>query len=115
MASLLLSSCGKSQPILAGGKPLTYWVQNVSHPNKKVRKEAVAKLGNAGNLNPDVVPTLVSALGDVDAKVRCEAILALQKTGAASKQAAADLERLSQRDVDPKVREYASRALQKLH
>ncbi len=110
-----ISGCGhKAGPALSGGKPPNYWVKNVSSPDKKLRKEAVEKLGNLGVANGDVLPALTGALHDVDPQIRGEAVLALAKLGREAKRAIPDLEALSQRDSDAKVRGYAARTLEKL-
>jgi hypothetical protein len=110
----LFSGCGKPQPILSGGKPTSYWVTSAASGDIKLRREAVAKLGNAGGADPAVVPALVAALHDADSQVRGEAILALLKTGPKAKRAAGDLETLARSDRDGKIRVYAARALEKL-
>jgi HEAT repeat protein len=114
-AFLLLSGCThKAGPALAGGKPPDYWVKNLTSPDQKLRKEAVSKLGNLGAADPQVLPALTGAFHDADAGVRSEAVLALSKLGAAAKPAIPDLESLVQNDPDSKVRDYATRALEKL-
>ena len=88
--------------------------ENVTSPDKKLRKEAVEKLGNLGAASPEVLPALTSALHDADAQVRSEAVLALAKLGPNAKPAIHDLDALSQSDPDAKVRGYAAKALEKL-
>jgi HEAT repeat protein len=111
----LSSGCGhKAGPALSGGKPSGYWVKNATSPDRKFRLEAVAKLGNLGASNPEVLTVLTAALHDADAQVRGEAVLALVKLGPDAKQVKPDLEALSQRDPDAKVRGYAAKALEKL-
>jgi HEAT repeat protein len=115
VAGIALSGCThKAGPALAGGKPPDYWVKNVTSPDKKLRKEAVEKLGNLGAASPEVLPALTSALHDADAQVRSEAVLALAKLGPNAKPAIHDLDALSQSDPDAKVRGYAAKALEKL-
>jgi HEAT repeat protein len=110
----LLSGCTKPQPTLSGGKPIGYWVTSAASGNQKLRKEAVAKLGNAGSTDSAVVPVLVAALHDADSQVRGEAIFALLKVGPEAKRATGDLETLARNDRDAKIRTYAARALEKL-
>ena len=114
LLSCLISGCGKPRQVLSGGKPSSYWVAGAASPDKKLRKTAVAKLGNVGGADPAVVPTLVAALHDSDAAVRGEAVLALLKAGPDAKRASGDLQSLAQHDRDAKVRQYAARALDKL-
>jgi HEAT repeat protein len=111
---LVLSGCGKGQPTLAGGKPVSYWVQALHDPDARVRKKAVFKLGNAGAADASVLPALLRALKDVDAAVRCEAILALLKLGPPAREALPILGELERSDRDARVRACATRALEKL-
>jgi HEAT repeat protein len=108
------SGCGKPQPILSGGKPASYWVTSAASGDIKLRREAVAKLGNVGSSDSTVVPALIAALHDSDAQVRGEAIVALLKAGPEAKRAVGNLETLARSDRDGKIRAYAARALEKL-
>jgi hypothetical protein len=110
----LFASCSKPAPILTGGRPRGYWLESLSSPDKRLRKEAVIKLGNIGNTEADVAPALVKALDDADAGVRCEAILALMKCGDAAKETVDELKAIERRDPDRRVRSYAAKALEKL-
>jgi hypothetical protein len=109
-----IGGCGKPQTPLAGGKPVSHWVQAFNDPDSKVRQEAAFKLGNVGSSDASVIPALIGALKDSDARVRCEAILALLKSGHDANQAIDALTELQRHDRDPKVREYAAKALKKL-
>lgn len=109
-----LTGCGKPRQVLSGGKPSGYWIAGAASPDKKLRKTAVAKLGNVGGVDPAIVPALVAALHDADAQVRSEAVIALLKAGPEAKRAAGDLQGLADHDRDAKVRSYAARALEKL-
>jgi HEAT repeat protein len=109
--AVLLSGCGEARPTLAGGKPVHHWVAALADPDVGVRKKAAFKLGNVG---PTALPALVGALKDDAPEVRREAILALLKCGAAASEAAPTLSALHQHDLDPQVRNYAARALEKL-
>jgi HEAT repeat protein len=114
-AVVAMSGCGhKAGPAQSGGKPPNYWVKNISNPDKKICREAVAKLGNLGAADPEVLPALTSALHDADSQIRGDAVLALAKLGREAKPAIPDLEALAQRDPDSKVRDYATRTLEKL-
>jgi len=103
---------GKSGTPLAGGKPVEEWVKALSDPNPKLREKAVEKLGNVGSSNPAVVPALCGALQDPSADVRCQAILALAKTGSGAQAAIEPLKQLGRQDRDPRVRSYAAKALE---
>jgi HEAT repeat protein len=113
--AIVFSGCtNKSAPILAGGKPVDEWVRALSAPDAKLRKKAADKLGNVGASDPAVVAALCGALQDKDADVRCEAILALVKCGPAAKDAVEPLKSMGRLDHDPRVRNYAIKALAKL-
>ena len=118
LAGLLLvfsSGCRQQSPTLAGGKPVSHWVQALqTSPDAKMRKEAAFKLGNVGPTDPTSLPALMGALKDGDAGVRREAILALVKFGSKAKEAVAVLTELQQHDPDAQVRNYAVKALEKL-
>ena len=103
----------KSGPILAGGKPVDEWVQVLSDPDARLREKAVEKLGNVGASDPAVVPALCGMLQDKSADVRCQAILALAKSGADAKVAVEPLKVICRQDRDSRVRNYAAKALKK--
>jgi len=111
---LLILGCGESRPMLAGGKPVSYWVDAVHDPDPKVRKQAVFKLGNVGPGAPEALPAVTQALRDANAAVRREAILALIKFGAEAKSATGVLSEIRDHDRDVQVRSYAAKALAKL-
>jgi HEAT repeat protein len=109
-----IAGCGQNEAPLAGGKTIGHWIQAAGDPNVEVRLVAITKLGNAGNADPEVLPTLTAALKDRDAHVRREAIVAIFKYGPGAEPAADALAIAQNTDPNPKVREYASRALQKM-
>jgi HEAT repeat protein len=97
--------------MLAGGREVKSWVAAISDPNPKVRRQAVLKLGNVGDADPTVAEALTRALGDSDALVRHDAVLAvvkLRKPGSAIKDR---LETMSRGDKDGRVRDVATKAL----
>jgi HEAT repeat protein len=106
--------CGTSEPTLAGGKPVSYWVEQLQHSDAAKRKLAVQKLGNVGSTQPAVVPGLLGALKDRDAIVRREAILALLKCGPAAQDAVPAITDLRDHDRDATVRSHAAKALEAL-
>jgi HEAT repeat protein len=114
LIGFFLSGCGQSSAPLAGGKPIAHWLQALHDPDVKVRKNAVIKLGNVGTSDPAVLPALTSALKDVDANVRCEAILALVKSGPAASETILALAEMKRKDPNLKVRTYAAQALEKI-
>jgi HEAT repeat protein len=116
LAAILIlgaSGCAKAPP-LAGGKPISFWVQALKEPDAKLRKTAVFKLGNVGPTDPAVWPALLEALKDQDAGVRREAILALMKFGPGAREALPALAELQHHDPDSRVRADAAQALRKL-
>jgi HEAT repeat protein len=106
--------CGKAQPTLAGGKPVSYWVEATHNPDPRVRKQAVFKLGNVGPTDPAALPAVTEALKDTDAGVRRVAILALVKFGGDARSALPVLTELRQRDRDAQVRSDAAKALDRI-
>jgi HEAT repeat protein len=114
VAALASGGCGETQPTLAGGKPVAHWVSALQDPDAKLRKTAVFKLGNVGPADAAVLPALLGALKDSDAGVRREAILALMKCGPDARDAIPALSEIRGRDPDPKVREHAARALERI-
>jgi HEAT repeat protein len=115
LASISLGGCtSKTGPTLAGGKPLDEWLRALSDPDARLREKAVEKLGNAGPIDAAVIPALCGALRDENAGVRCQAILALAKSGSDAKAAIEPLQAMGRQDRDPRVRSYAAKALESL-
>jgi HEAT repeat protein len=110
---LLAGGCSQTPP-LAGGKPIDYWVQAMQSPDAKLRKTAVAKLGNAGAAEATGWAALSGALRDRDAGVRREAIVALMKCGPQARQTEPVLAEMARGDADPQVRAAAAKAVAKL-
>jgi HEAT repeat protein len=110
----LQAGCRQKEPPLAGGKPVKHWIEALQDPDPKQRKAAVMKLGNVGTTDTAVMPALVGALKDADAGVRCEVILALLKCAPDAQEAVPDLAELKMKDRDAKVRDFATKALDKL-
>jgi HEAT repeat protein len=111
---IVVCGCAKGQPLLAGGKPVSHWVQALDDPDPKVRKTAATKLGNVGTADAAALPALIKALKDKDANVRLEVILALVKFGPEARAACPALEEIQRNDANAQVRGYATRALEKL-
>jgi HEAT repeat protein len=83
-------------------------------PEARVRKKAAFTLGNIGTSDPAVLPALMGALKDPHEAVRCEAILALLKCGPEAQEAIPVLTEIEKTDRDVRVRDYATKALEKL-
>lgn len=114
MAAWACGCAGETRPTMAGGKPVTHWVEELKGPDPKHRKEAVEKLGNVGPSDPAAFPAVCGALKDADPGVRCEAVLAVLKFGDAAREAIPTLADLRDHDRDRKVRTYATKALELL-
>ena len=114
MTLTLAAGCGPAAPTLAGGKPVSHWVDALRDADPKKREEAVEKLGNVGSADPAAFPALVGALKDPSARVRGAAILRIGNGGPAAKAAVPALQDLKDHDSDAGVRDYAARALTRL-
>jgi hypothetical protein len=110
----LIGGCGPKEKPLAGGKPVSHWVDALKGSNPKDRKTAAHKLGNVGSTDPAALPALLGALRDDDADVRCEAIQAVAKFGSDARDAIPVLTDLRQNDTDEQVRDCAAKCLEKL-
>jgi len=49
---ILLAGCARPQPMLAHGKPVSYWVEALQRADAHERKKAVQVLGNVGPADP---------------------------------------------------------------
>lgn len=114
MTLALSAGCGPAAPTLAGGKPVSHWVDALHDADPKKREEAVEKLGNVGAADPAAFPALVGALKDPSARVRGAAILRIVKSGPAAKAAVPTLQDLKDHDPDAGVRDYAAKALKNI-
>ena len=112
----LLGGCGNREtgPIKAGGRDVAAWVADLDHRDPHVRRQAVLKLGNILDADPAVAPALAGALGDRDPIVRRDAIFAVVKLKSPSPTILDQLSRIAESDRDPKLRDIAARALEKL-
>lgn len=106
--------CGPAAPTLAGGKPVSHWVNELRDADPAKRKEAVEKLGNVGAADPAAFPAVVEALKDPNARVRGAAILGVVKSGPAAKKAVPTLQDMKDHDSDAGVRDYAAKALKNI-
>ena len=115
-AITVLPGCGSEErgPILSGGREVKSWIADLHNPKPQVRRQAVLKLGNAGDSDPATAEALAEALQDSDALVRRDAIRAvakLKQPGALIKER---LETMSHTDKDSLARDLASKALDAL-
>ncbi|HMF19192.1 MAG TPA: HEAT repeat domain-containing protein [Gemmataceae bacterium] len=114
LLAFLLCGCGKEQPTLSGGKPVSHWLAEAKGPDARARKRAVFKLGNVGPADVAAFPAVLAALADQDPSVRCEAIRAVVKFGPKGQVAQSKLAEMRQNDDDEQVRDFAGKALDKL-
>jgi HEAT repeat protein len=110
---LVLAGCGERPQPLAAGKPFDYWFQAAEQKDPKVRAQAIAKLGNIGP-SERIHSVLLAATRDQDARVRCQAILALMKLPDLAAKSLPIIRELSAHDNDARVRKYAASAIEKL-
>jgi vesicle coat complex subunit len=97
--------------MLAGGREVKSWIADLHDPKPQVRRQAVLKLGNVGDTDSSVAVGLAEALRDSDATVRRNAVSAVAKLSKPSEEILAWLRVMSDRDGDPRVRDYAKRAI----
>jgi HEAT repeat protein len=109
LALTLLGGCGRREPVLSHGHPVSYWVEKLHDPDAPARKKAVVALGHAGTADPGAIPAVIGAVHDRDAGVRREAVLALLNLGPAAWEAVPALTE-AQNDRDAQVRAYAVKA-----
>ena len=79
--ALLAAGCSQT-PSLSGGKPLEHWVKAMADPDAKLRKTAVAKLGNAGAPDPQAWAALAGArdnASSIRSTSRAPALLPLKR------------------------------------
>jgi vesicle coat complex subunit len=108
------SGCGNgAAPVVARGKPVSHWLQELKSPSAKARKQAAFCLGLVGAKDEAAVPALTGAVKDEDAEVRRAAVLALLNIGPPARDAVPALER-ARNDVDAQVRSYAAKAIQRI-
>ena len=97
--------------MLAGGREVKLWIADLHDPKPQVRRQAVLKLGNVGDSDPTVAEGLAEALRDTDAIVRRDAVSAVAKLSHPDEEIMARLRVMRDRDDDPRVRDYANRAI----
>ncbi len=100
-------------PTLVGGRDLGFWIRRLEDPDASKRREAVRKLGNAGDLAASTRVALAKRLRDVDPRVRREAVFTLGKAAGLSDALVSELESIRQRDPNADVRASAAQALAK--
>jgi HEAT repeat protein len=111
--ALMLGGCARTPPTTVHGKPVSHWVESLQDRDAQVRRQAVKVLGNAGPVDPAVLPALTRAVSDRDAAVRCAALQALLKIGPDARAAVSAVE-VCRNDHDPRVRALAVKTLQRI-
>ena len=113
IAMLTVSGCNREErgPLLAGGREVKSWIADLHNPKSEVRRQAVLKLGNVGDSDPSAAEGLAEALRDSDPMVRRAAVSAVGKLSKPNEDIMAWLRIMGDRDSDPRVRDYAKRAI----
>ena len=108
-----LCGCGGEErgPILSGGRELKSWIADLNSRKPQIRRQAVLKLGNAGDSDPSTVEALARVLQDTDALVRRDAIRAIAKLKRPGELIKQRLETMKQSDKDPAARDLAAKAM----
>ncbi len=100
-------------PMLVGGRDLDSWIRRLDDPDASKRREAVRKIGNAGELAASTRAALAKRLRDADPRVRREAVFTLGKAADLSDALVSELKTIQQRDPNADVRASAAQALAK--
>ncbi len=117
LASIIaLPGCGREErgPVLGGGRELKSWIADLHNPRPHVRRQAVLKLGNAGDSDPATAGGLAEALQDPDALVRRDAVRAVAKLEQPGALIRERLQTMSRLDKDSVVRDLAGKSLARL-
>jgi hypothetical protein len=110
---IFASGCGDERPLVARGKPVSHWLNELKSPKAKSRKQAAFCLGLVGSRDAAAIPALIQTLKDDEAEVRRSVVLALLNIGPAAREALPALEQ-ARRDADERVRSYVPKAIQKI-
>jgi HEAT repeat protein len=114
LVGMFACGCGAGDPpLVARGKPVAHWLQQLKNPSAKARKQAAFCLGLVGSKDAAAIPALTAALKDNDAEVRRSAVLALLNIGPSAMSAVSALER-AKSDSDPAVRTDAAKAIRRI-
>ena len=110
---LAAASCGPEPrgPLLAGGHEVRSWVEALKDGDPKKRRVAVLKLGNVGGADPAAAEGLAQALGDADAQVRRDSVIAVAKLKSPGGTIMTRLRQMSEGDQDPRARDLAKKAV----
>jgi HEAT repeat protein len=114
LVATVLAGCGKeAEPVVAHGKPVAYWLEELKKPDSGARKKAVTALMHVGKADPEAIAALIGAVKDRDAAIRDQAVLALLNIGPAASDAIPVLTEANN-DPDATVRAHAAKALQRI-
>ena len=116
LAALGTTSCSRAPkgPLLAGGREVKSWVEALKDRDPARRRVAVLKLGNVGDADPTVADGLATAIQDLDAQVRRDAVLAAAKLKSPGEPIMTQLRTMSEVDPDLRARDLARRAVARL-
>jgi HEAT repeat protein len=116
ISAAVTMGCSRTErgPLLAGGREVSSWVKELNDPKPQVRRQAVLKLGNVGDDDPEAAKALSYSLNDRDVLVRRDAVHAIVKLKRPNEQIVARLQEMNRADPDATVRDFAKRALAKL-
>ena len=106
----MAAGCGRSQPLISGGKTPDDWINVLHDESVGARVEAVRKLGNIGDRHPNALPAVFDVLTDDSPAVRKEVIFAIVRTWPASRDALPLLEQVKENDDDSAIRKLAAEA-----
>jgi HEAT repeat protein len=115
LLGIFLAGCSeRSEPVMAHGKPVSHWLEELKQPDPKARKKAVGALGAIGKADPAAIPALIGVVkDDKHALVRDQAVLALLNIGPDARDAIPALT-AAESDKDATVRTHATKALQRI-
>lgn len=106
--------CSKNPP-RSGGRTAGYWAEVLKQDNVELRRKAAVKLGPLVLIDDAAMPALVGALKDADAEVRADAARSLGVySGSRGAEVLPALREVQQKDSNPKVRQAAAAAVEKI-
>jgi len=115
LLAALIAGCGKKPPLTSGGRTASYWAEVLQQPDVELRRKAAGKLGPLILIDQAALPALLGALKDTDPEVRSAAARSLGiYTGPRGQEVLPALREVQEQDADPKVRQAADKAVEKL-
>lgn len=114
---VLCLACGcSSETPRSGGRTASYWAEVLKQDdNVELRRKAALKLGPLILIDKAALPALLEAVKDTDAEVRASAARGLGiYSGPKGSEVLPALRELHQNDPDPKTRQMAGQAIERL-